>query len=141
MDVVELDEADAPAVAALYDDHDWWADRGVEEVREALANTELALGIEADGRLVASARVVTDAVFYATVYDVIVAADRRGEGAGHELMEAVVSHDLVAAVETVDLRCREGLVPFYRAVGFEVHDPTVETEDGAESFVKMNYEG
>lgn len=141
MGPVELTPADAAAVTDLYRDHQWWADRSGGAVRNALAATDLAVGVEDDGRLVAAARVLTDWTFYATVYDVIVAADRRGEGFGARLMEAVVDHERLADVATVDLRCREGLVPFYEQFGFAVHDPTVDADGREESFVKMNYEG
>lgn len=136
----ELTTDDASALAVLYDEFEWWAGRGESAVREALAGTDVALGVRADDDLVAAARVLTDFTFYGTVYDVIVAADRRGEGFGHALMEAVVGHDELAALDVLDLRCREGLVPFYERVGFEVHDPTLEVGGREESFVKMNYQ-
>lgn len=131
---------DAPDLGALYGEHEWWADRDVPAVREALEGTGLALGVRDDG-LVAATRVLTDGVFYATVYDVIVAEERRGEGFGRALMEAVVCHETVTSVDTVDLRCREGLVSFYEQFGFEVHDPTLEVDGQGEGFVKMNHEG
>lgn len=139
MEVVELGPDDAADLAALYGDHEWWADREPPEVREALVGTELALGIRADGRLLAATRVLTDYAFYGTVYDVVVAGDRRREGIGRRLMDAVVDHDDLAGLEVLDLRCREGLVPFYRTVGFDVHDPTLEVDGREESFVKMTY--
>lgn len=126
MEVVELRPADAAALTALYGDHEWWADRTEDAVRQALRGTDLALGVRDSGRLVAGARVVTDGAFYGTVYDVVVATDRRREGIGRRLLDRLVDLDSVAGVEVLDLRCREGLVPFYRAVGFEVHDPAIE---------------
>lgn len=139
MEVVELGPSDAADLVTLYGDHEWWADREPAGVREALAGTDLALGIRADGRLLAATRVLTDHVFYGTVYDVVVAGDRRREGIGRRLMDAVVDHDDLGGLEVLDLRCREGLVPFYREAGFEVHDPTVEVEGREEAFVKMTY--
>lgn len=139
MEVVELSPADAAALTALYGDHDWWADRTEDDVRRALQGTDLSLGLRDSGRLVAGARVVTDGVFYGTVYDVVVAADRRREGIGRRLMAAVVDHDHLAGLQVLDLRCREGLVPFYQEVGFEVHDPTLAVDGGEEEFVKMNH--
>ncbi len=104
MEAVELGPADAPELAGLYEEYGWWADRDVGEVREALANTMVALGVRADGDLVAAARVVGDGVYYAKCYDVVVAEDRRGEGIGAELLAAAVSHpDLVGRVALADL--------------------------------------
>lgn len=121
----------AAELAALYGDHDWWADRDEESVRRALANTDLAVGL-ADGdsdRLVAAARVLTDYTYYARVYDVIVAAERRGEGLGSALLAAVREHPDLAGVDALTLGCRQGLVEFYGAAGF-APDETVPGPDG-----------
>ena len=128
MQTVELTPTDAPELTELYEAYDWWADREVESVREALANS-IALGIRDDGELVASARVVTDGVYYAKCYDVVVAEARRGEGIGEELLEAVVSQPELEDV-LLSLTCREGLVPFYERCGFEPYPSPVERPDG-----------
>ncbi|SDR27676.1 GNAT family N-acetyltransferase [Natronobacterium texcoconense] len=125
----ELSPADAPELTALYEDYEWWEDREVADVRSALAETEVAIGVEDDGDLVAAARVVTDYTYYTTVYDVIVAADRRGEGLGDVLMNAVVDHPDLQSVPRLTLFARSGLVPFYESVGFEVFDQTVDVPD------------
>lgn len=59
MDVIELKTEDASAVRRLYDDFEVWNGRSNEEVREALSNTLLALGVDDDGEMVAAARVLT----------------------------------------------------------------------------------
>ena len=139
--VRDLTPADAEALTALYRDYEWWADRTTEDVRRALAGTAVAVGIEADGELVAAARVLTDRTYYAKVYDVIVAADRRGEGHGGRLMEAVWEHPDLRAVDGLALNCRAGLVRFYESVGFERFDREMEVpEGGTEKLVKMTYE-
>jgi predicted GNAT family N-acyltransferase len=73
--------------------------------------------------------------------NVIVAADRRGEGFGRELMEGVLDHPDLQSVVGLSLLCREGLVPFYESVGFELFDPDVAVpEGGTEELVRMTYE-
>lgn len=136
----DLTPADAPALTDLYGDYEWWADRDVEGVRRALEGTEVAVGIEAEGELVAAARVLTDGVYYATVFDVIVATDRRGEGFGRRLLEALVGHPDLREVAGLSLLCRRGLVPYYESVGFERFDPEIEVpEGGTEELVRMTY--
>ena len=138
--VRDLTPADAEALTALYRDYEWWADRTTEDVRRALAGTAVAVGVEADD-LVAAARVLTDYTYYAKVYDVIVAADSRGEGHGERLLEAVVDHPDLQAVDGLALSCREGLIPFYESVGFERFDPEMEVPEGdTEKLVRMTYE-
>ena len=139
--VRDLEPEDAPALTALYGEYDWWADREVDRVRQALAETPVAVGVEADGDLVASARVLTDYTYYATVYDVIVAADRRGEGLGATLLEAVLNHPELQDVPGLTLLCRRGLIPYYESVGFELFDPEIDVpEGGSEELVRMIYE-
>jgi predicted GNAT family N-acyltransferase len=128
METVELGPSDAAELADLYTEYDWWADRSADGVREALANS-LALGLRDGNDLVASARIVTDGVYYAKCYDVVVREDRRGEGVGEELMRAVASHPAVDDV-FCSLTCREGLVPFYERCGFEPYPSPVERPDG-----------
>ena len=146
-DVRELFPEDAPELTALYEEYEWWEDREVADVRAALADTEVALGVESEagtaskrGDLVAAARVLTDYRYYATVYDVVVAADRRGEGVGETLLAAVLDHPVLQALPGVSLLCREGLVGFYESVGFEVFGPEFEVpEGGTEELVRMTY--
>lgn len=139
-DVRDLTPEDAPELTALYEEYEWWEDREVEEVRQALAETEVAVGVEDDGDLVAAARVLTDFAYYATVYDVIVAGDRRGEGLGETLMEAVLEHPDLEPMQGLSLLCREGLIPFYESVGFELFGPEYEVpEGGTEELVRMVY--
>jgi GNAT superfamily N-acetyltransferase len=96
---------------------------------------------ESIGDLVAAARVLTDYASYAKVFEVIVAADRRGEGFGRESMDGVVEHPDLQSVGGLSLRCREGPVPFYESVGFELFDPEMEVpEGGTDELVGMTDE-
>ncbi|MFB6071397.1 MAG: GNAT family N-acetyltransferase [Halobacterium sp.] len=122
--------ATADELCSLYATYDWWADRDEREVSEALRNTdEVVLLRDETGEPVASARVVTDYVYYAMVYDVIVAEDRRGDGLGADLLAAIIDHPRLQDVNP-SLLAREGLVPFYESCGFEVMDEAVEHPDG-----------
>jgi len=128
----DLGPDDASEYVALFSDYAWWADREVPPFRDALTETDEAIGLRADGDLVAAARVLTDYVHYAMVYDVIVAEDRRGEQLGERLLQAVVDHPALSGI-TVTLAAREGLVPFYERGGFAdvspVDHPDGEPED------------
>ena len=138
--VLDLTVEDAHALTALYQDYEWWADRDIDDVREALAETEVAVGVEDAGSLAAAARVLTDYTYYANVFDVIVAANHRGEGVGKTLMAAVVDHPDLQHVDGLSLLCRQGLVPYYETVGFELFEPEIEIpEGGTEELVRMIY--
>jgi hypothetical protein len=82
--------------------------------------------------------VLTDYTYYANVFDVIVAADRRAEGCGKELLEGIRAHPDLQSVVGLSLLCRRGLVPFYESVGFELFDPEMEIPEGrTEELVRM----
>lgn len=136
----DLTTADAETVTALYGEYEWWEDRTEVDVRRALAETEVAVGVE-DDDLVAAARVLTDYTYYANVFGVVVVADRRWEGLGHEVMAALRDHPDLQAVAGLSLLCRRGLVPFYETVGFELFDPHINIpEGGTEELVRMTDE-
>lgn len=129
----DLTPDDAEELTELYEEYEWWEDREVDDVRTALSKTEVVVGVECEtsgksggGNLVAAARVLTDYTYYANVFDVIVAADHRGEGFGEILMEAVVDHPDLQSVVGLSLLCRRGLVPYYESVGFDLFDPEME---------------
>jgi predicted GNAT family N-acyltransferase len=122
-----VDESRIPQLMDLYQ-HEWWTHyRTVEQVRELLKWSDLLIGLcdEADDRLVAFARVLTDRTFRAFIFDVIIAADHRGRGLGHRLMEELISHPTLRAVELVELYCRPELVAFYESLGFTSPDSGV----------------
>lgn len=139
--VRDLTPDDASALTTLYEDYEWWTDREVEDVRKALAETEVTVGVFDDEDLVAAARVLTDFTYYANVFDLLVFADRRDEGIGKVLLEGIIDHPDLQSVVGLSLLCRRGLVPYYETVGFELFNPEMEIpEDGTEELVRMTYE-
>jgi GNAT superfamily N-acetyltransferase len=103
---------------------EWWSQgRSLDDVRVMVANSSLVFGLEDEaGRLVAFCRVLTDFVFRATVYDVIVTAALRGQGFGRTLMDAVVGHPSLQNVSTLWLCCHPDMVPFYEKWDFKIFD-------------------
>jgi predicted GNAT family N-acyltransferase len=85
-----------------------------------LAASDVVVGLtdRATDCLVAFARVLTDRVFFAMIFDVIVSADRRGTGLGEELMNVVLARPELARVRSVELVCQPDLVGFYERFGF-----------------------
>jgi predicted GNAT family N-acyltransferase len=63
--------------------------------------------------LVAFSRILTDTVYKALIFDVIVSAEHRGNGLGRMLMDAIIEHPALSEVEHFELYCLEEMVPFY----------------------------
>jgi GNAT superfamily N-acetyltransferase len=100
---------------------EWWSkDRTEGDVRRVLAHSHPVFGLVEAGseRLSAFARVVTDRIFKAFVFDVIVDRAHRGSGLGQALMGRILAHPDVRSVRHVELYCLDGLVPFYEKLGF-----------------------
>lgn len=89
-----------------------------------IEHTDLLVGLRdtETAHLVAAGRVLTDFVYYAKIYDVIVAEDHRGNGHGRKLMGSIVEHPALDSVSNMTLDCREGLISFYENCGFERHE-------------------
>ncbi len=113
----------------------WWARaRRRDDVVRMLAGSAAVVGLVDDaGRLVAFARAITDGVFRAVVYDVIVDPGLHGRALGRQVMDALLAHPRLAGVESVALYCLPDLVPFYERLGFtdDVHDLRLMLRGGA----------
>lgn len=123
-------------LASLYAESEYWGHRSRERYRQALGNSDAVVGLVEDGEFVAGARVLTDGTFYARVCDVHVRDERRHEGLGSRLLDAVLEHPALATVASVSLNCRAGLCAFYERAGFERVD-TVDGPDGPEENFSM----
>lgn len=120
LQIERLTECQIQDLHALYQGEWWSRDRTPEQTRRVVEHSDLTLGyVEAEtGKLVAFARVLTDRVFKAFIFDVIVAPSQRGTGLGRQLVEALLAHPVLAEVEHVELYCLPELVPFYQQWGF-----------------------
>jgi GNAT superfamily N-acetyltransferase len=100
---------------------EWWSrGRRLDDVRRAVEHSDLIFAYtnSASGRLSAFARVLTDFVYKAVLFDVIVDPQYRDLGLGRALLEAVTCHPALMFVEHIELYCRPELMPFYKKWGF-----------------------
>ena len=121
--VESLDDRLRADLVELYR-HEWWTkDRSDRDVAQMLQHSDLVIGLceEPSARLVAFARVLTDRVYKALVFDLIVEHGHRREGIGRLLMEHVLAHPMVAGVKHVELYCLPQLTAFYQRWGFSTN--------------------
>jgi GNAT superfamily N-acetyltransferase len=97
----------------LYQDEWWTRGRSLDDVRLMLEHSNFLFAFcnESDGHLVAFARVLTDMVFKAFIFDVVVAPKYRHEGLGRLLMERILQHSALRNVQHIELYCLPELVP------------------------------
>lgn len=119
---VQLGEEDVEGVAALLAGEYWWQGQRIERLGPAhLASSAWVGARDGDGRVVASARAVSDGRA-AWIYDLVVAERERGRGLGSRVLALLLEHPAVRSCETVRLHTRdaEGL---YRRHGFKDPEP------------------
>lgn len=87
-----------------------------------LAGSDVVISVtsRSGGELIGFVRAITDGVFRAVLFDLIVAPAWRGRGLGAELVRRVHDHPEISRCGRVELICAEEMVAFYEALGYEV---------------------
>src|SRR5947207_3356320 len=91
-----IDQLNAKQVSQLHDlfKQMWWTkDRSMEEISTML-NLSMSFGVvESDTKdLIGYARVLTDEIKYAFIFDVMLVDYHRGKGIGKMVMDAIIAH-------------------------------------------------
>lgn len=117
--VEQLTEIQILELLDLYKNEFWSHKRTREQVEKMLAASDIVIGLvdECD-RLVAFTRVLTDFIYRAMIYDVIVKPSHRNMGLGAKLMELVTNHPKLSSVELISLYCLPEMITFYERRGF-----------------------
>jgi len=117
--VNRLNDAQIEQLCALYQSEFWSRGRKLADVRRAVERSNVVCAFcDPDGRLVAFARVLTDFVYKAMIFDVVVAREYREIGLGRRLLDAILCHPALLFVEHIELYCLPDLIPFYKKQGF-----------------------
>lgn len=117
--VFEFDDRQIRQLHALYQTEWWTRGRSLEDTRRCLQGSQVCVGlVDCAGNLHAFARVITDFVFKAVIFDVIVSGAARKGGLGSRLMEAITAHERLRQVRHIELYCLPELFPFYKRNGF-----------------------
>ncbi len=104
----------------LFKDAPWAMDRKEDDIRVMLENSwTCAIADKRSGKLIAFNRVLSDHVYRAFIYDVIVASEYRGQGLGRLILENTINSSNFKDVERLELYCRDHNVEFYEKLGFE----------------------
>lgn len=114
-----LTESQVSDLMDLYKNEFWSDKRTRQDVVKMLASTDVIIGLvdECDG-LIGITRVLTDFVYRAMIFDVIIKPTHRKMGLGAKLMDAVLNHPKLQTVEHFYLNCLPNMMPFYERWGF-----------------------
>ena len=99
---------------------EWWTEkRTLEETQKVVKNSQIVIALlDENDELQAFVRVLTDYVFKALIFDVIVSEKQRGKGLGKELMRLVQNHSKLQEVNHFELYCLPEMVEFYEEFDF-----------------------
>jgi GNAT superfamily N-acetyltransferase len=107
----------------LYQQAPWATGRTAEDTRAMLQETDLAVSAWDGNRLVGFGRLLTDYVYRASIWDVIVDRDYQGQDIGTEIVQRLLQHPRVKRVELFWL-CTRDKQPFYEKLGFTANEQT-----------------
>ncbi|BAY97619.1 GCN5-related N-acetyltransferase [Tolypothrix tenuis PCC 7101] len=103
----------------LYKNEFWSKNRKYQDVVKMLAASNIIIAFVTDSQeLIGFTRILTDFVYRATIYDVIIKPTYRKMGLGAKLMAAAINHPQLREVEQIALYCLPEMMPFYQRWGF-----------------------
>lgn len=99
----------------------WWSkDRTREEIVTLLKNCIIVAAIDKESHdLVGFARVLTDELRYAFIFDVMTQENLRGKGLGKLVMQSILKHPKLQQVKYFELTCAPELTSYYEEFGFD----------------------
>lgn len=118
----ERKNIDLSQLVHLYQQAPWAKDRTAEQAQEMLKHTDVVISAWDGDRLVGFGRVLTDYVFRASIWDVVVRKGYQGRRIGTELVEHILHHPSLKSVELFWLCTR--MPGFYERLGFSGKEQT-----------------
>lgn len=119
--VYTLNEKQIEQLHQLYQGESWSRHRSLTETQHGVSGSQICIGlVDTENNLVAFTRVLTDFIFKALIFDVIVSPKYRGDGLGDLLVTLVKNHPDLAQVKHFELYCLSPLQPFYKKHGFSL---------------------
>ena len=118
----ETNDLDAAHLLRLFHQAPWAKNRTVADAAEMLRQSDLVLCAWDGDRLVGFGRVLTDFVYRATIWDVIVDQAYQKQGIGTQLVQRMLNHPRLNKVELFWLCTRRP--GFYEKLGFSSKEQT-----------------
>jgi len=119
----DSNDFDPQQLLALFEQAEWARDRSLEDTQRMLEETDVAISAWDGTKLVAFGRVLTDYVFRASIWDVIVDVSYQNQDIGKGLIQRILRHSSLARVELFWLSTRR-YQAFYASLGFSDKEQT-----------------
>ena len=117
--IYELSIKQISQIHSLYQ-REWWTNqRTLEDTASCINGSQICIAIiDDDENVIGFSRVLTDYIFKALIFDVIVDSNFREKGIGNRLIHAIKSHPQLKNVKAFELYCLPEVEPFYSRHGF-----------------------
>jgi predicted GNAT family N-acyltransferase len=103
----------------LYKEVWWGKDRTLEDTINCVKGSQICIGIlDDDHNLIAFTRVISDFIYKAIIFDVIVSEACRNNGLGQKLMGLIKNHIKLQKVKHFELYCLPEMEAFYSSFGY-----------------------
>lgn len=99
----------------------WGRSRSIEQIEMMLEGTSMCFSVRHLGRLAAFCRILTDFVFRASLWDIMVHPDHQGKGLGSSLLDYALLHPKIRDIPLIITYTSE-LSPFLSRLGFRHED-------------------
>lgn len=116
-------DIDPRQLLTLYGQTDWACGRSLDDTKHMLAHTNVAISAWDGSRLVGFGRVLTDFVFRASIWDVIVDRTYQDRDIGKGIVTRILTHPNLERVELFWL-CTRRYQAFYSSLGFSDKEQT-----------------
>ncbi len=115
--------AEINQVQTLFNQETFWAQgRDSDQLRKSLLGSDVVVTAWFEAELIGLARALSDGVYRATIWDVVVAADYRGLGIGKKLIKTLLTMPELQ-VERIYLMTTHHQA-FYHRLGFQPNSST-----------------
>lgn len=119
----ERKDVDPAQLVRLFAQAPWATGRTVEDARQMLAQTDVVVSAWDGTRLVGFGRVLTDYVYRASIWDIIVDLSHQGQDIGAQIVQRILNHPDLKEVELFWL-CTRDKQGFYEKFGFSAKEQT-----------------
>ena len=114
---------DPACLLPLFEQSSWARGRTLPDAQEMVKHTNLFVTAWDESRLVGCGRVLTDYVYRASIWDVIVDMHYQGRDIGKEIINRILTHPTLQRVELFWL-CTRNKQAFYESLGFSAKEQT-----------------
>ena len=103
----------------LYQKEWWTEERTLEETEKCVNGSQLCIGvIDENNNLLGFVRVITDFIFKALIFDLIINETHRNKGIAKTLIQETLKHEKLKEIKHFELYCLPELENLYKQFGF-----------------------